>query len=669
MVSTQLVSLKWRAASVAGIATLVLQLISPAIAAAEDHSRQTRTPIQHVIVIIGENRTFDHVFATYKPKNGESISNLLSKGIVNEDGTPGPNFSLASQSSAIDTNADGYQMSPSSNTRYSVLPPALAGGYSTAPFPSVAAAKAVENGLPDDYYVYLTTGGTGLAHGALDTRIPNADKLPNGPFQLTSSTHPYDSYDNSPVHRFYQMWQQFDCNAANATRKNPSGCKNDLWPWVEDTIGAGTNGNPQPAGFSDTSTKEGSTSMGFYNMLQGDAPYFKYLADHYAMSDNFHQSVMGGTGANHVMLGSGDGIWFTDSKGHAARPPHNQLVAAGSPNAGVVDEIENPNPQPGTNNWYTQDGYGNGSYGSPSSGGGTYSNCSDSSAAGVSAVVSYLKSLPRAIDPRCEKGHYYLLNNYNPGFYGDGRNAYADIGNPNETVFTIPPSPLRTIGDSLTKGNISWTYFGDQWSTYLANPDGNYVTADNTYCNICNPFQYTTSIMSTASGRAHNQDTTVLYDDIKKGTLPAVSFVKPDGWLDGHPASSKLNLFEGFVKKIVDGVKANPKLWASTAIIVTFDEGGGYYDSGYIQPLDFFGDGTRIPTLVVSPWTRAGHISHTYTDHVSILKFIEANWRLAPVTKRSRDNFPNPRASEHNPYVPLNSPAIGDLMDLFSFDR
>jgi phospholipase C len=409
--------------------------------------------------------------------------------------------------------------------------------------------------------------------------------------------------------------------------------------------------------------------MGFYNMLQGDAPYFKYLADHYAISDNFHQSVMGGTGANHVMLGSGDGIWFTDSKGHAATPPHNQLMAAGSPNAGVVDEIENPNPQPGTNNWYTQDGYGNGSYGSPSSGGGTYSNCSDSSAAGVSAVVSYLKSLPRAIDPRCEKGHYYLLNNYNPGFYGDGRNAYADIGNPNETVFTIPPSPLRTIGDSLTKGNISWTYFGDQWSTYLANPDGNYVTADNTYCNICNPFQYSTSIMTSASGRAHNQDTTVLYDDIKNGTLPAVSFVKPDGWLDGHPASSKLNLFEGFVKKIVDGVQANPKLWASTAIIVTFDEGGGYYDSGYIQPLDFFGDGTRIPTLVVSPWTRAGHISHTYTDHVSILKFIEANWGLAPVTKRSRDNFPNPRASERNPYVPLNSPAIGDLMDLFSFDR
>ena len=667
MAFSQTVSWKQRAAAVASVTTLIAQLISPAFASAEDNSAKTRTPIKHVIVIIGENRTFDHVFATYKPKKGESVSNLLSKGIVKEDGTPGPNFSLGAQSSATDSFSDGYQLSPSGNTPYATLPPVLAGG-GPPPFPDVATAKSIENGLPDDYYIYLTTGGIGsLNHGDVDTRIPNAANLPNGPFQLTSSTHPYDAYDNSPVHRFYQMWQQFDCSAANATKANPSGCKNDLFPWVETTIGAGSNGKTQSPTFTDTSTKEGSTSMGFYNMLQGDAPYLKYLADHYAMSDNFHQSVMGGTGANHVMLGSGDAIWFSNAKGHPARPPHNQLVASGSPNAGVVDEIENPNPQVGTNNWYTEDGYGSGSYGSASSGGGTYSECSDSDAAGVSQVVSYLKSLPRPIDPRCQKGHYYLLNNYNPGYYGDGRSAYADITNPNETVFTIPPSTLRNIGDALIENNISWAYYGDQWSTYLANPDNNYVTPDNTYCNICNPFQYSTAIMTSASGRAHNQDTTALYQAIKDGTLPAVSYVKPDGYLDGHPASSKLNLFEGFVKKIVDGVRANPNLWQSTAIVVTFDEGGGYWDSGYIQPLDFFGDGTRIPTLVVSPWTKAGHISHTYTDHVSILKFIEANWDLAPLTKRSRDNYPNPNASKGNPYVPLNSPAIGDLMDLFNF--
>jgi phospholipase C len=667
MAFKQLVPLKSRVATAASVTALVMQLISPALVAAEDRSPRTRTSIKHVIVIIGENRTFDHVFATYKPKRGESVDNLLSKGIVNEDGTPGPNFSKASQSSASDTSADGYQLSPPGNTRYAVLPAALAGGYTTAPFPDIASAKAVENGLPDDYYVYLTTGGTGLPHGAVDTRIPNATSLPPGPFQITSPTMPYDAYAASPVHRFYQMWQQFDCNAKHATRKYPSGCRNDLWPWVEVTIGAGSNGQPQAAGFNDTTTGEGSTAMGFYNVLQGDAPYLKYLADHYAMSDNFHQSVMGGTGANHVMLGTGDAIWFSDGNGHPRRPPHNELVAAGSPNAGVVDEIENPNPQPGTNNWYTQDGYGAGSFGSPSSGGGTYSNCSDPDAPGVGVLLDYLHSLPRPIDSRCQRGHYYLLNNYAPGYYGDGRNAYADITNPAETVFTIPPSSLRNVGDALIEKNISWAYYGDQWNTYLANPDGNYVTADNTYCNICNPFQYSTAIMTSASGRAHNQDTSALYQAIQDGSLPAVSFVKPDGWLDGHPASSKLNLFEGFVKKIVDGVKANPKLWESTAVIVTFDEGGGYYDSGYIQPLDYFGDGTRIPTIVVSPHTKPGHISHTYTDHVSILKFIEANWGLSPLTQRSRDNFPNPRTSRSNPYVPLNSPAIGDLMDLFSF--
>ena len=144
--------------------------------------------------------------------------------------------------------------------------------------------------------------------------------------------------------------------------------------------------------------------------------------------------------------------------------------------------------------------------------------------------------------------------------------------------------------------------------------------------------------------------------------------MKPDGLLDGHPASSKVDLFEAMVDNIVDHLQANHKLFADTALLITVDEGGGYYDSGYIQPLDFFGDGPRIPMIAVSPFSRGGHISHTYTDHVSILKFIERNWGLKPLTERSRDNLPNPKSAKNNPYVPLNPPAIGDLFDLFDFD-
>ena len=473
------------------------------------------------------------------------------------------------------------------------------------------------------------------------------------------------------------MWQQLNCSAANATQDNPSGCSAKLFPWVEVTVGAGTNGVAQPSNFNteyvagDTTTGGGSTSMGFYNVQNGDVPYFKQLADTYAMSDNFHQSVNGGTGANHIMFGHADMIWFSDGNGNPVVPPHNVTVDPGTANAGVVDEVENPNPASNTNNWYAEDGYGGGSYGSASYGGGSYTNCSDTTQPGVAEIRNYLKSLSTPINPRCEKDRYYLLNNYNPGYFGNGNNAYTDT-NANNTVFTIPPSSVKSIGDSLIAANISWKYYGDQWNNYVPDPyQLNFAAVGkNTdeYCNICNPFQYDTSIMKDPTVRnAHIQDTANLYSDIKAGTLPAVSIVKPSGLVDGHPSSSKLDLFEGFSKKIVDAVKANPSLWADTAIFITFDEGGGYYDSGYVQPVDYFGDGTRIPLIVVSKYSTGGNISHEYADHVSILKFIERNWGLKTITRRSRDNFPNPITTADNPYVPVNSPALGDLFSLFSF--
>jgi phospholipase C len=651
----------------------------------------TATPIKHVIVIIGENRSFDHVFATYVPKKGETVYNLLSEGIVTKDGKPGPNWSKAVQKAATDKAPDEFLLSPSKSAfPKDVLPAPLTGGPEDSYIPndSLAAAKASENGLTAAGYASLISGGTGQSSKVPDVRIKDVNSLPPGPFQLTNSkTFLYNSYAASPVHRFFQMWQQLDCSLAHATADNPSGCDAKLFPWVEVTVGAGGNGLAPPAGFSieysadGKTTGEGSTSMGFYNMQQGDAPYFKQLADNYAMSDNFHQSVNGGTGANHIMFGHADAIWFSDGNGNALEPPHNVTVWKGTANAGKVDEVMNPNPAPGTNNWYTEDGYGGGAYGSASYGGGSYTNCADMSQPGVKPVVDYLQSLPTPIDPRCEAGHYYLLNNYNPGYFGNGNNAYTDHNVAN-IPWTIPPSSTPSIGDSLIKANISWKYYGDQWDNYVPDPyqlnygavgspnglTGKPITKPDEYCNICNPFQYDTSIMSDAKVRtAHIQDTANLYADIKSGKLPAVSIVKPSGFVDGHPNSSKLDLFESYVEKIVNAVKANKALWADTAIFITEDEGGGYYDSGYVQPVDFFGDGTRIPLILVSKFTKAGHIGHEYADHVSIIKFIEANWGLPAITDRSRDNFPNPVATSANPYVPVNSPALDDLMGLFDF--
>jgi phospholipase C len=85
--------------------------------------------------------------------------------------------------------------------------------------------------------------------------------------------------------------------------------------------------------------------------------------------------------------------------------------------------------------------------------------------------------------------------------------------------------------------------------------------------------------------------------------------------------------------------------------------------------MDFFGDGPRIPMIVVSPFSRGGKIVHSYNDHASVVKFIERNWDLKPLTGRSRDNLPNPQMNGANPYVPTNMPAVGDLFDMFNFDR
>ena len=686
------------------------QLTATPILAAEsafvgDHG--ARTPIKHVIVIIGENRSFDHVFATYVPNRpGEKVFNLLSQGIIKLDGNknaiPGPNFEKAHQLSAQDVGgADAFLLSPPKQKfTNDQLPAPLVGGPRVSFIPnqcgsapitsceaSLALAQQSESGLDPDYYQFLLTGGTGQDSRIPDARISNVNALPAGPFQLTNGgAFSYDAYAASPVHRFYQMWQQMNCSRSGGSRDNPSGCNGNLFAWVEVSVGAGANGAAPPANFSTeysssaTTTGEGSTALGFYNVQKGDVPYFTSLAQKYAMSDNFHQSVNGGTGANHIMLGHADAIWFSDSHGRPSAPPNGTQVFTGTPDAGTVSEIENPNPAPGTNNWYTEDGYGNGGNGgfpppysaNPVSGGGSYSNCADITQPGVRPIVDYLRSLPRPIDPRCEPGHYYLLNNYNPGWFGNGKNAATDT-NPANTPFTIPPSSTRSIGDSLNDRGVSWKYYGDQWNNYVNDPyQINYGTPGPTadeYCNICNPFQYDTSIMSHPDQvAAHIQDSVNLYTDISGHTLPAVSFVKPSGYTDGHPASSKLNLFEGFVKKIVDQVQASDYA-KDTAIFITFDEGGGYYDSGYVQPLDFFGDGTRIPLIVVAPYLNAGHISHDYADHVSIVKFIERNWGLTPITYRSRDNFPNPISEPGNPYVPQNSPALSDLFDFFDFDH
>jgi len=234
------------------IATLLLAAFAALLPAAV---RAANTPIEHVIVVIGENISFDNLFATYEPPPGERVSNLLARGIVKADGTPGPNFALALQRTAEATD------------RYSVTP-RVTGAYPTLPQPGTTSALNQPRYTPD-------------------ARFPT--DLPNGPFQITRYAD-WMTAVGDPVHRFFQMWQQYD------------GGRNDLFVWVDMTSGEGSQKRDDPA----SGTNQGGVAMGFYNMAKGDAAYFRELARNFAIADNYHQPIMGGTGANFFMVATGD---------------------------------------------------------------------------------------------------------------------------------------------------------------------------------------------------------------------------------------------------------------------------------------------------------------------------------------------------------------------------
>ena len=641
--------LKRITAAVAAAAMLAGQGVVPAARADDGRGRnevRTATPIKHVIVLIGENRTFDHLFATYQPRKGQTVLNLLSQGIIQADGRPGANFDRSRQFTVSSPLPATYFVSSDGKTPYApFLPtPELGGAPNRAtsladlnanptgvqpPFDDTISTLQLDQNEPsleDRDLGLLRTGATGAAGTTgPDPRVQNAASLPNGVFQLTGPTLPYDSYTGDMVHRLFHMWQQSDCSVAHATRTNPSGCLNDLYPFVG--IARGDD--------------SGSNAMGFYNVQQGDSPLLARLADEFTMSDNFHQSIMGGTAANHMALGTGDAISWTTFNGQATPP---------------ASQVANPDPQSPTSDKYKVDR--------------SWTNCSDRNQPGIAAIVDYLATLPYHPLSNCEAGHFYMVNNLSPGFLPNGVVDTAAIA----AGTKVPPSALRSIGDALNDKGVSWAYFGGGFDAAVRVANGNprdafdQLVAVN-YCDICNFASYTSSIMGDPTQRAaHMKDAIDFFEGLKNGKLPAVAFLKPDSFLDGHPASSKVDLFEGMLQKILDGLQMDKKLADETALFIAFDEGGGYWDSGFMQPLDFFGDGPRIPFIVVSKYSKGGRVVHTYQDHVSITKFIERNWGLAPLTGRSRDNLPNPVQRADNPYVPVNMPAIGDLFDMFRFD-
>ena len=221
-----------------------------------------------------------------------------------------------------------------------------------------------------------------------------------------------------------------------------------------------------------------------------------------------------------------------------------------------------------------------------------------------------------------------------PAKGGDPR--YADPGK-----HPLPPQTQKTIGDTLSAKGVSWAWYAGAWDAAVRDgmqpPEAKRSVIYNTAQGAPNfvahhqPFNYFARFApGTPDRERHLKDYAQLAAGIEKGDLPQVVFYKPQGSLNQHPGYADVLSGDEHIASVVAKIEASP-LWASTAIIVTYDENGGFWDHVPPPKGDRWGPGTRVPAIVISPYAKRGYIDHTPYDTTSVLKFITRRFGLEPL--------------------------------------
>ena len=172
------------------------------------------------------------------------------------------------------------------------------------------------------------------------------------------------------------------------------------------------------------------------------------------------------------------------------------------------------------------------------------------------------------------------------------------------------------------------------------------------------------------TGNELNQSKARFLDDCAGNTLPQVSFITANAPYDEHPPAS-IRTGMNMIKSIVTAVRASAA-WPSTAILITYDEAGGFFDHVAPPQLDAYGPGIRVPMIIVSPYARPGYVDTTFSEHSSVLKFIETVFSLPTLASVNHQfDVSTPRANNKAngaPFPPRDgNPAISDLTQCFTF--
>jgi phospholipase C len=448
----------------------------------------------------------------------------------------------------------------------------------------LAKLPPVFGGVIDSHEVTPNGQGYQQIPQSATTNMPNAPFSINGKgkdgMNLPASVATRDMY-----HRFYENQMQID------------GGKNDKF-----------------AAWADS----GGMVMGHYDYTgatKAQHPLWQ-LAKEWVLADNFYQGAFGGSYLNHKFLICACADTFTPAQ--QTRPT--------STGGTVVVPISQVQPD-----------------------GVTLVTASNSPASALNGAPVFAGSAN--ITPfDSAAGVYYGVNTMQPPYLPSG-NALA--GAPNgvnqDSATTVPPQTNDTIGDYLSTAGVTWAWYAGAMQYAIDHPP---FVSDQTdpRSNVKpnfqyhhNPFNYFVNYAPGTQARAdHLKDGGVdgakFLADIDAGNLPAVTFYKPQGNLNGHPGYTDLTTSDEHVIDVVNHLMASPQ-WNDMVIVVTYDEMGGQWDHAAPPKGDVFGPGTRIPALIISPFAKKHKVDHTQYDTTSILKLITEKYSLPvlPGLKRRDD--------------------------------
>jgi phospholipase C len=330
----------------------------------------------------------------------------------------------------------------------------------------------------------------------------------------------------------------------------------------------------------------GGLTMGYYD---GSSMRMWPLAQQYTLADNFFMGAFGGSFLNHFWLVCACTPLYTHS-------PTDMISSIDD--SGVRLKVDEKTPSSALN-------------GPP-----VYVNDRNLTPDGYAVDTTQPPYQPSKIAPALK---------------GDPRLA-------DQTKHPLPAqdsSKLKTIGDTLSAKQVSWAWYAGAWNQALRSRSVIDNKKSPNFQTHHQPFNYfsrfdPTTEAGAAERAAHLKDYSDLQKDLVAGRLPAVVFYKPQGNLNQHPGYTDVMSGDAHIAELVAQLQKSPQ-WPHMAIIVTYDENGGYWDHVPPPKGDRWGPGSRIPALIISPFAKTHYVDHSYYDTTSILKFISKRFDLAPL--------------------------------------